>query len=230
MGFYRGPNVVTNGLVLNLDAANTKSYVSGSTTWRDLSGNGNNGTLVNGPTFSSNYGGGIVFNGSNQYVTLGTYSNMGITNRTYNTWFLVNTTGASNRILTFPADDTSTDTPAYTSGVTTIGTSAGLGGPPYDGYPSNYNNVFAFGNKQWINIQSTITGKTVLNYINGVFIASATSTGTVSTNPIGYIGRYNGNYGQYFSGTIASVSIYYRALSAAEVAQNYNAQKSRFNL
>jgi hypothetical protein len=66
MGFYRGPNVVTNGLVLNLDAANTKSYVSGSTTWRDLSGNGNNGTLVNGPTFSSNYGGGIVFNGSNQ--------------------------------------------------------------------------------------------------------------------------------------------------------------------
>jgi len=48
MGFYRGPNVVTNGLVLNLDAANTKSYVSGSATWRYLSGNGNNGIFFPG--------------------------------------------------------------------------------------------------------------------------------------------------------------------------------------
>ena len=227
---YTGPNIITNGLVLSLDAANIKSYPGSGTVWRDLSGNGNNGTLTNGPTFSSNNGGGITFNGSNQYVTLGTYSNMGVTNRTYNSWFLVNTVGAANRILTFPADDTSADTPTYTLAANTAGISAGLGGPPYDGYLPNYNNVSSFANKQWINYTSTIVGKTVSSYINGTFISSSTSTGTVSTNPIGYIGRYNGFYGQHFSGTVASVSIYYRVLSADEILQNYNATKGRFGL
>ena len=64
------PNIITDGLVLYLDAANTKSYVSGSTTWTDLVGL-NNGTLINGPTFNSANGGSIVFNGVNNYVTLG---------------------------------------------------------------------------------------------------------------------------------------------------------------
>jgi hypothetical protein len=62
------PNIVTDGLVLYLDAANTKSYVSGSTTWNDMSGFSNNGTLVNGPTFNSANGGSIVFDGVNDYV------------------------------------------------------------------------------------------------------------------------------------------------------------------
>jgi hypothetical protein len=65
-----GPgNIVTNGLVLYLDAANYISYTSGSTTWRDLSGNGNNGTLVNGTSFSQEAGGCMVFNGINNYVS-----------------------------------------------------------------------------------------------------------------------------------------------------------------
>ena len=59
-----GPgNIVTNGLVLYLDAANYLSYTSGSTTWRDLSSSNNSGTLTNGPTFSSANGGSIVFDG-----------------------------------------------------------------------------------------------------------------------------------------------------------------------
>ena len=70
MGFYRGPNIVTDGLVLVLDAANPTSYISGSTTWRDLSGNNNSGSLVNGPTFNSVNGGSIVFDGSNDYVEI----------------------------------------------------------------------------------------------------------------------------------------------------------------
>jgi len=59
---------MTNGLILSLDAANTKSYTSGSTTWFDRSGFGTNGTLTNGPTFSSANGGSIVFDGVNDYV------------------------------------------------------------------------------------------------------------------------------------------------------------------
>ena len=63
-----GPNIVTNGLVLSLDAANTKSYISGSTVWKDLSRGGNDGTLVNSPTFNTGSGGSIVFDGVNDYA------------------------------------------------------------------------------------------------------------------------------------------------------------------
>ena len=70
-----GPNVVYNGLVLYLDAANNKSYVSGSTSWNDLTGNKNVGTLTNGPTFNTGSGGSIVFDGVDDYVNLGTSIN-----------------------------------------------------------------------------------------------------------------------------------------------------------
>jgi hypothetical protein len=69
MAFIHSPKIVTDGLVLALDAGNTKSYTSGSTTWFDKSGFGNNGTLTNGPTFSSANGGSIVFDGVNDYVS-----------------------------------------------------------------------------------------------------------------------------------------------------------------
>ena len=69
MAFGNGPRIVTNGLVLSLDAADRNSYPGSGTTWRDMSGNGNNGTLTNGPTFSSANGGSIVFDGTNDYAT-----------------------------------------------------------------------------------------------------------------------------------------------------------------
>ena len=68
MSFAHSPKIVTDGLVLALDAGNVKSYVSGSTTWFDKSGFVNNGTLTNGPTFSSVNGGGIIFDGTDDYV------------------------------------------------------------------------------------------------------------------------------------------------------------------
>jgi len=77
---FTGPNISTSGLVLALDAANTKSYPGSGTTWTDMSGNNNNGTLTNGPTFNSANGGSIVFDGSNDFVTLGNQSVLGFTN------------------------------------------------------------------------------------------------------------------------------------------------------
>ena len=69
MGFYRGPKIVTDGLVLALDAANKKSYPGTGTTWQDLSGNGNDATLVNSPTFGTTNGGRFEFDGTNRYLT-----------------------------------------------------------------------------------------------------------------------------------------------------------------
>ena len=65
---YYGPRIVSNGLVLCLDAANKRSYPGTGTTWTDLSGNSNNGTLTNGPTFSAGNMGSILFDGTNDYV------------------------------------------------------------------------------------------------------------------------------------------------------------------
>lgn len=71
MATFGGSNIVKNGLVLHLDAANQKSYRSGGTTWFDLSGQNNHGTLTNGPTFNSSNGGSIVFDGTNDHVNMG---------------------------------------------------------------------------------------------------------------------------------------------------------------
>ena len=107
MAFFRGPNVVTNGLVLALDAANTKSYVSGSTTWNDLSGNNNSGSLVNGPTFNSANLGSIVFDGVDDYINCGNSSTLNIT-ETFTISLWINST--RNNIQSYILDK---DTDAY---------------------------------------------------------------------------------------------------------------------
>ena len=66
--------IVQDGLVLNLDAGVAQSYSGTGTTWTDLSGNGNNGTLTNGPVFNSDRGGSIVFDGTNDYVQFSSVS------------------------------------------------------------------------------------------------------------------------------------------------------------
>jgi len=87
MGTFGGAQpIVTDGLVFAIDAANYESYTSGSTTWSDLSGNGNNGTLTNGPTFDSGNGGSIVFDGTNDYVDYGTSLGNGWSEITVQTW------------------------------------------------------------------------------------------------------------------------------------------------
>ena len=67
MALHHSPRIVTSGLVLALDAADRNSYPGSGTTWTDLSGNANNGTLTNGPTFNSANGGSIVFDGTNDF-------------------------------------------------------------------------------------------------------------------------------------------------------------------
>lgn len=84
-----GPENVTNGLVLALDAGNKLSYPGSGTVWKDLSGNNNNGTLTNGPTFDSNNGGSIVFDGTNDYVS-NTMSNPGSMPITFEFWIYSN--------------------------------------------------------------------------------------------------------------------------------------------
>ena len=92
MAFFRGANVVTDGLVLALDAANTKSYPGSGTTWRDMSGNNITGSLTNGPTFNSANGGSIVFDGTNDSVIMADNSALNTQTPSVEVWIKTNAT------------------------------------------------------------------------------------------------------------------------------------------
>ena len=86
MGFYDGPSIVTNGLVLSLDAADKNSYPGSGTVWTDLSGNNIIGTLTNGPTFNSQNGGSIFTDGTDDWIST-PYSGSAADSYTFSAWF-----------------------------------------------------------------------------------------------------------------------------------------------
>jgi len=231
------PPIITNGLLMHLDAGSRMSYTSGSTTWNDLSGNGRTMTLTRSgsagsfPTFDPTNQGVIVFDGTGSYGSGSAITGLGTSDRTINIWLKVNTlkSGSANvRMFNLAADESTSDTPAFIFTFSGYAPTAevGAGGTPYDGY---FNLSMVTGS--WFNICTTITStKIITAYQNGALVSSKTFTGTCGTNPIPEIARYNNNYGQYGNPNIGIIQIYNRALSAQEVAQNYNALKSRFGL
>ena len=102
MAISYNPRIVTDGLVLALDAGNPKSYPGSGTTWTDLSGNGNNGTLTNGPTYSSANGGSIVFDGVDDYAEITDSSNnfdLGGIDATLEFWIYIPSTSGADVII-----------------------------------------------------------------------------------------------------------------------------------
>jgi hypothetical protein len=239
MGFYRGPNVVTNGLVLNLDAANTKSYVSGSTTWRDLSGNGRDATLTaTGSTavsasFNSNFKGVIQFNtGSSAVLVRPVQDDFSLC-----CWFRTYQFASASGFPQWYGGMGLIDCEVANI-VDDFGTSMGAGkvlfgtGKNTPSTDLTITSSLTYNDNIWHHVVATrvrSTG-TITLYVDAQQVATGTSgvqSLTSSTNMrIGAI-QVNNNF---FSGSISNVQIYNRALSASEVAQNYNATKSRFNL
>jgi hypothetical protein len=232
MGFYRGPNVVTNGLVLNLDAANIKSYPGSGTVWRDLSGNNNSGSLVNGPTFSSANGGSIVFDGSNDYVNLGNNTVAPTTDYSYSCWFKTSTVTGS---ILFGADNCGDSGGNYAF----ISAAGNVSFRVIGGISLIITSSLQSNDNVWHNLTCIKTSTTMYLYVDGNLANTGLtpSSGITNTTYVRYIGIRGGTLsnpsscgGDYYSGSVASVVMYNRALSAAEVLQNYNALKPRFNL
>jgi hypothetical protein len=232
MAFGNGPRIVTDGLILSLDAADRNSYVSGSTTWNDLSGNNNHGTLTNSPTFSNANGGTIIFDGNDDYVVVGSFNQLpiGSSARTINIWFNPNvTTWQSNVNNLFFYGTTGVNGATFGIDFDTYPTMEVYtwGGPGRDILFSS-----SFAQTGWSNLSVVYNGGTTLSvYENSRNTQNATVTALSTTNTSVWIGSINPSFQPwYYDGRIANVQIYNRALSAAEIAQNYNAQKSRFNL
>jgi hypothetical protein len=221
-----GSSIVTAGLVVNLDASNPASYPGSGTTWTDLSVNGNNGTLVNGPTFSSDNGGSIVFDGSNDYANIPiplatSYST--VTIEAFIKWISFN----SGMFLGFNTYDvwTSGNTLGYNNGASNvIGINAAtvsslglLGNYKQYTFVMNSSGLLST-NKIYINGASQSISPVV--GADGNIPGLATNLRLASWNNGGFHG--NVQYG--------NLNVYNRALSDQEILQNYNAQKSRFGL
>jgi len=219
MAFANGSRIVTDGLVLALDASDRNSFVSGSTIWNDLSGNGNNGTLVNGPTFDSGSGGSIVFNGSTQYGPIGTTGfPFGTSPGTLSAWANTNTTSGFRWIF------------SYGNANTSQSRFLGIGNSVY--YFGGYGNDITYASlvsNVWFNMVGVYDGTNASMYINGVLVVGPTAKSWNTIPGNAQIGRQVNN-NEYWSGIIGQISIYNRVLSSQEVLQNYNASKSRFNL
>lgn len=208
------PRIVTNGLVLCLDAGNIKSYPGSGTVWTDISGNGNNGTLVNGPTYSSANGGSIVFHKANLEYIQGSMSGI-VSAFTTNTWFNV-TSNSSEQHFT----NISPSTQFYVA-------SAAL-------RTSNYGALVGgsiLANTWYMASQVRAADGTAVLYLNGVSVATGTlpANGATSYYRVGtYVGSLNTAYS--LDGNISVSQIYNRALSASEVLQNFNALRGRYGI
>ena len=222
MAFGNGPKIVTNGLVLLLDAADKNSYPGSGTTWTDISGNGNNGTLTNGPTFNSANGGSIVFDGIDDYSTIPSSPSWAIgTNGTLEMVIYRAASITTNHRL-WCVTNNSSNLDAYldnaTGGVYMHGGVIGTNAQP----PLN----------QYLHVLVTYNSGTIAMYYNGISqTLSGTSTGyNITGTGTLFIAQFYAGGSYYFNGRIPSFKIYNRALSATEILQNYNATKSRFGL
>ena len=218
MGIARGPKIVTSGLLLALDAADKLSYPGSGTTWRNLASNNFNCTLTNGPTFSGANMGSIVFDGVDDYVSNGTPPISGNQSFSWGAWIRPTATGTP---VFFGYNSTGRAMVSYWNSVNnkvTVGTwnlDRLTSGTTI--LPSTWGYTF------W-----TWDGATLTSYTNGIADGTATGFSFNISNLYTTIG--NAVNAQYFTGRIAQTLVYNRALSASEVAQNYQATKTRFGL
>ena len=232
MGVGYNPRIVTDGLVLCLDAANKRSYPGSGTTWIDKVG-GNNGTLTNGPTFSSDNGGSLVFDGSNDYVTFGNVLNL--SEITVSTWFkpgaltgrqfLIGKWEIGKRAYQIALNPTGFPSGTISSSITT------------DGQLSTHvecdvQNAIT-STSEWYHVCMTADGNELSTYVDGK-VGNVKSAGSPYTAgnaylSIGTILFYsNTSPLNLANARISNTSIYNRALSAKEVLQNYEATKGRY--
>ena len=236
MGLAHSPSIVTDGLVLCVDAANTKSYPGSGTTWTDISGKGHNGTLINGPTFNSDNMGGIVFDGSNDAVTLSANSDFDFGTGNFTIDGFANYNSGNFRTLVCSEH-------YYASGyngnwIIRVTNTNSLAFASYDGQSNEEYSEFSITNtsNKWFYFAFVREG-TGSNeckfYFNGVLVGSMTVSKSLSNagNEGLRIGQDLDGPNNNFLGKISNVKIYKgKGLTATEVLQNYNANKGRFGL
>jgi len=245
------PNVpiIFNGLVLNLDAGNTSSYSGSGTTFYDLSGNNNNASLINSPTFTSvsNNGSYFTLNGSNQLINISSNSSLQPTNSiTLESWFNLISIKSYNVLIAKPYTSAPWNNP-YLSYMLRIDYSSpymiiefglcinGVYHSPGSGigtYGNGFYYIFTSGNVY--NLVATYNAGNICIYVNG----NLSFTTTITSGSINYqnypvlIGADYGAspYGEYTNTKIYNTKIYNRALTDQEILQNFNSLRGRYGI
>ena len=238
MSVHGGPNTIKNGLVLHLDASNNRSYPGTGTTWFDLSGNNNHGTLTNMSVpscYVRTYGGrALDFDGSNDYADILDSPSLNPTKQiTVCCWYYSRGLPSSG----FPFN------------YCLLGKSSSVNAQPYPafdirgssastlelaiaiGVTSRQVSLGAINTNTWTFIAATYNGAVLAGYRNGVLVQSSSQSGDIgtTTNPL----RFGDNPGfpsRFYNGQLDDVRLYNRALTPSEIRQNYNATRGRFGL
>ena len=250
-------NIVKSGLQLYIDAGRFDSYIGSGTTWSDLSGNNNNGTLVNGTRYNSSGVGSMVFDGSDDYISFNNISP--VSSLTFTISSVVTVDTDTVQYMRVVSKGHYGFTPGYLlqrfgeSGVATgIRFSLGIGSSTSNASTSLFaytTDTFQKGQKYYLTMVST--GSYLYLYVNGVRTGLTKYTGTggsiengtdlnysaisgslsITTSDKFTIGAYSNSsnpVGEYWNGKILNTIIYNSALSPEQVLQNYNTQKLRF--
>lgn len=232
-----GLNVVTDNLVFYYDGANTTSYLGSGDVLTDLSSYGNNGTLNNSPSFSSDKLGGIVFDGTNDYITISDSTNLRLTTIfTLDVCFKMTTKNTYNTIICKPATNAPWSSPFLSFMLRIQATEMQFGYNRNSSY-SVVNHTFNY----LINtIYHLIVTYNLLNgeckiYLNGANVVNTTTTTgtaiTYGTQPLLLGAGFGASpVGELFTGTIYSSKVYNKVLSNSDCLQNYYAIKNRFNI
>jgi hypothetical protein len=224
-----GPNITTSGLVFYLDAANSISYINGSTIWKDISQTQILGSLINGPTFNSSNGGSIVFDGVNDYASFPNNTNLDNQKITMENWVYPTITLSQQGFIFEKGLVNSQYSSFFESNGNFYFRTRGLSPQDLTITTANYITL-----NNWNHIVCTYESGIKTIYINGNQAAQQTGvTGTILTNTAGiFLGAYynNGPINYLLKGRIAISKVYSRGLTSTEVQQNFNATKPRFGL
>lgn len=230
MGTAVGKNDFESGLIFEIDASNPRSYSGSGTSIYDLSGNNLTGTLTNGPTYSSINGGVIVFDGTNDYITMPSTGNLlsfGTGDFSVSFWIYISSTSSQTIFTNYNAYNSGFANYFFigylssSSGIYILDSSGNVTSPTNVGCTITQN--------AWTQVIFTRTGTTYSCYKNGVFVNSQSDSDvnySGTGRPI-LLGGGLADFG-YMNGKVANLSVYNRALGSSEVAQIFDATKGQF--
>ena len=228
MGLIHSPSIVTDGLVLCLDAANNRSYPKSGTTWSDLAGS-NNGTLTNGPTFDAGNGGSIVFDGSDDYVQTQNVT-LSSSNFTLSCWIKFDSLPSLGTVFS--------SSHYYATGyngnfLLRINSGNSVTFATYDGKSNEQyiTTLYSISINKWYNFAVNGDGTNSSIYVDTDKISSFAQNKVLTDLSNGglIIGDDISWNNQPLDGKISNVSIYNRALTADEIRQNYEATVGRYS-
>ena len=212
------PHIVTDGLVLCLDAANPRSYPLSGTSWNDLSGNSYNGTLTNGPSFSSDNAGTLVFDGTNDYINL---SSLIIDSYPGTISIWAKFTATNGYVFSAVTNSVNRYYIVYVSSGSELHYVRGTSYSPLVVASNLSSNRYYY-------MSMAYTNNTLYGYLNGEYIGSHSYVNGGSWVQNAKVGSFYLANQQFFTGNIGIVTIHDRVLSAKEVKQNFNATRGRY--